>query len=253
MDSAGWKTLPERKSAHRRQLGTLGFALVCCLLVASPVPGQMDDEEDMGFFPDSPQPQQLPTAAAPDTVRTNIWLTEALMGEIASRSTRVLPPAPGAVRLERTGNSQADELLNEAMARVLGGQGYDLFLAGDDDSRQAAVDHVVSFQVVGVELTYPDVGRTLGIWRQWVARELSVTAMVEISAADSGRLLFSDRLTRTYTDRVPDGDFDRVDSDLYGFTTAQTAESGWQRRMEEIVVLGTLAGLVAVYFANTTD
>ena len=52
---------------------------------------------------------------------------------------------------------------------------------------------------------------------------------------------------------MPDGDFDRVNSDLYGFTRAQTAESGWQRRMEEIVVLGTLAGLVAVYFANTTD
>ena len=40
-------------------------------------------------------------------------------------------------------------------------------------------------------------------------------------------------------------------SELYDFTTAETSESGWQRRIEEIVVLGTLAGLVAVYFANT--
>ncbi len=195
----------------------------------------------------------LPAVVDPDTVRTNIWLTEALLGEIALRATRSLPPTPSAVRLISNGNSEGDELLQEAMVRVLGGQGHTLFLADDDEARQGAVDYLVTFRLVGIELDYPDVGRTLGIWRQWVARELTVTAQVEVSAADSGRLFFSDRVSRSYSDRVANGDFDQVDSNLYDFTSAETAESGWQNRMEEIVVLGTLAGLVAVYFANTTD
>jgi hypothetical protein len=231
----------------------LGTMTLCFALLLSTGAVAQLDEDDLDAGPQVTQPVNLPHVAATDTVRTNIWLTEALMGEIVARATRVIPPAPGAIRLEKNGNSDADDMLQEAMTRVLGGQGYELFLPGPEESRQAAVDHVVQFHIVGVDLAYPDVGRTLGIWRQWIARELTVTAQVEITAADSGRLLFSDRLSRTYTDRVADGEFDRVDSDLYGFTTAETAESGWQGRMEEIVVLGALAGLVAVYFANTTD
>lgn len=195
----------------------------------------------------------LPGVVEADTVRTNIWLTEALLGEIALRSTRSVPPSPAAIRLISTGNSEGDELLQEAMVRVLGGQGHTLFLPDEDEARQGAVDYLITYHLVGIELDYPDVGRTLGIWRQWVARKLTVTAQVEVSAADSGRLLFSDRVSRSYSDRVASGDFDEVDSNLYDFTSAEMAESGWQNRMEEIVVLGTLAGLVAVYFANTTD
>lgn len=200
-----------------------------------------------------PRALALPRTTAPDSVRTNIWLTEALMSEIVTRASRVLPPPPAAVRLVQSGVTDGDDLLREAMVRVLGGQGYTLFLPDDDEAKQAAVDYLVTFKVVGIELTYPDVGRTLGIWRQWVGRELSVSAQVELSAADSGRILMSDRITRSFADRVADRDFDRVDSGLYEFTTAETSESGWHRRLEEIVVLGTLAGLVAVYFANTAD
>ena len=175
------------------------------------------------------------------------------MGEVVTRGTRILPPPPAAVRLYQNGNTDADDLLKEAMVRVLGGEGYSLFLPEDDEARLAAVDYEIEFEVVGVELSYPEVGRTLGIWRQWVARELTVTAQVEISAADSGRLLFSDRIVRSFADRVSNGDFQHVDSTLYDFTTATTSASGWKGRLEEIVVLGTLAGLIVIYFANTTD
>lgn len=233
-------------------------ALLVLFLCVSALPASAQDEdyedtETVTVMPLSEQAEALPRPTDPDTVRTNIWLTQALMGEIVTRASRVLPAAPAAVRLVQTKRSDADDLFKEAMVRVLGGQGYTVYLAGDDEARLAAVDHVITFQVVGVELEYPDVGRTLGIWRQWVARELTVSAQVEISAADSGRLLLSDRISRSFSDRIADGDFDHVDSSLYDFTTADTSESGWQRRIEEIVVLGTLAGLVAVYFANTAD
>ena len=235
-------------------LTLVGLALI---VLAAGVARAQDSEDPeaptQGAPTQTAKALSLPQPAEPDTVRTNIWLTKALMGEIVTRAVRVLPPPPAAVRLVQSTKNDGDDLFREALVRVLGGQGYTLFLPDVDEAKQAAVDYVVTFHVVGIELTYPDAGRTLGIWRQWVARELSVSAQVEITAADSGRLLFSDRLTRSFTDRIADGDFSRVDSNLYDFTTAETSESGWQRRMEEIVVLGTLAGLVAIYFANTTD
>ncbi|MFN2370020.1 MAG: hypothetical protein ABR506_02575 [Candidatus Krumholzibacteriia bacterium] len=201
----------------------------------------------------TPAPAGLPSPTAADTVRTNLWLTEALMGEIVTAVAGVLPPAPAAVRLVTAGKGEANDLFGATAARVLGGRGYDLYTAKKDSARQAAVDAEFTYQVLGVELAYPAVGRTLGIWRSWVERDLAVTVLVEVTETDSGRLLLKERLTRAFGDRVPDGDFGAVNSRLYPFTSAKTGESGWQRHLEQVVVLGALAGLVAVYFANTRD
>lgn len=224
-----------------RRPGRVLFPAAALLLLAAAAAAQ------------SPAPAGLPSPAAADTVRTNLWLTEALMGEIVAAAAASLPPAPAAVRLVTGGKGQANDLFGATAARVLGGRGYDLYVAEEDSARQAAVDAVFAYEVLGVELAYPGVGRTLGIWRSWIERDLTVTALVEVTAADSGQLLLKERLTRSFGDRVPDGDFGAVNSGLYPFTSAQTGESGWQRHLEQVVVLGALAGLVAVYFANTRD
>ena len=221
-------------------------------------------------------------AASADTVRTNLWLFEALMTDVIATVSRYLPPPPAEVELVPLGDTEAEELMLTVASRLLAERGYRLygpFLAeatdpasqdestsqdnggvsptgGDDNSASTAgagqgTRYRLAYRVVDIELSYPDTGRRMGIWRQWVERELELTVAVELSEVASGRLLASERVTRRFGDRVPDGDFSAVDSDMYPFTTAETGESGWRRRLEEIVVLGTLAGLVAVYFANT--
>jgi len=195
----------------------------------------------------------LPAPAAADTVRTNIWLTEALMAEIVNAVIDELPPAPAAVRLVPTDKAKATELFGTVASRLLAARGYELYEAQEDEARQAAADVDFAYSVEGVELSYPDAGRTLGIWRRWVERNLSVTVLAKVTEASTGRLLLDRRLVRAFNDRVPDDDFGDVNSNLYPFTNAPTAESAWRRRLEEIVVLGALAGLVAIYFANTRD
>ncbi len=198
-------------------------------------------------------PLSLPAAAAPDTVRSNVWLTEALMAEIVASTANVLPATPAAIQLVQKVDSIEDDLFQAAVVRILGGLGYDVYFGDDDPAKQPAVDCIYTFTVHGVELEYPETGRTLGLWRRWIDRELKVTVLVNVTMANSGRMLLSNRVQRRFSDRVPDEYFDIVDSEMYEFTTAETSESGWKGRMEEIIVLGTLAGLVAVYFANTGD
>jgi len=194
---------------------------------------------------------QLPGLAVPDTVRTNLWLTEALMGEIVSHAARFIPAAPGSVLLVGKTGDAKDDLFGTVAAGLLRQNGYGLFVAADDSTEIGPHDFVFNYSVVSVDLTYPEVGRTLGIWQRWVGREVSVTASVEISGSTGGQLLFKEIVERRFSDRVDSEDFDVVNSDMYPFTTAQKAGSGWQNRMEEILVLGTLVGLIAVYFANT--
>ena len=194
---------------------------------------------------------QLPGLSEPDTVHTNLWLTEALMGEIVAYAAGYVPAAPGSILLVSKKNDDKNELFGNVAAGTMGKRGYDLYMAADDSTEIGPVDYVFTYSVVGVELTYPDVGRTLGIWERWVGREVAVTASVEITGSPGGQLLFKEIVERTFSDRVDSDDFKSVESGLYPFTTAQKAGSGWQNRMEEIIVLGTLVGLIAVYFANT--
>jgi len=200
---------------------------------------------------DTAAPAQLPGLGQADTLRSNLWLTEALMAEIVTASSRELPPSPGRILLVDDGGTDADLIFGTVASGILLDRGYEVFLPTAEDSTQTESDYIYRFRVDQVGLSYPDVGRTLGIWRRWVARDLAVSAVIEIAATASGRLYLNDRLERRYSDRIEDGDFGRVDSAIYPFTTAETSESGWQRRAEEIVVLGTLVGLIAVYFANT--
>jgi len=194
---------------------------------------------------------QLPGLDQPDTVRTNLWLTKALMGEIVTLAVSSLPPAPGSVLLVNEGSDKMDELFGGVATGILSDRGYDLYVAAGDSTVQTPRDFVFSYKVMGVELAYPEVGRTLGIWQRWVARDVAVTASVEVSTASAGQLLFKDIVERRFSDRVDNDDFEDVESDLYDFTTAETSGGGWQNRMEEIVVLGTLVGLIAIYFSNT--
>ena len=249
----------------------VGMFAVAALSLASPLAAQ-----------DNTAAVPVLYAASADTVRTNLWLFEALMTDVIATVSRYLPPPPAEVELVPLGDTEAEELMLTVASRLLAERGYQLygpFLAeatepafqedsasqddggaspavGDDYGATTAgagqgIRYRLSYRVVDIDLSYPDTGRRMGIWRQWVERELELTVAVELSEVASGRLLANERVTRRFGDRVPDDDFKAVDSDVYPFTTAETGESGWRRRLEEIVVLGTLAGLVAVYFANT--
>lgn len=206
-----------------------------------------------GVFP-ADGPLGLGGATAADSLRTNLWLVEALMGEIVAEASAALPPAPARVLLPGAPapSDLPGQLLRLVAVRVLTDRGYDLY-TGPVDSLRGRTDVTAEFLPGQVALSYPEVGRTLGLWRRWVGRDVSVNATARLVENASGRLLLERRLERRFTDRVPNEEFALVDDRAYPFTTAAVTASGWQRRLEQFAVLGTLAGLVAVYFANTGD
>jgi hypothetical protein len=237
----------------RRTRGTwIVLASLAGLLAAGPVRAQVGQDP-------APDPvltggqAGLPAPASADTVRTNLWLVEALMAEIAAEGARALPAGPTSVRLEAVREGEGNDLFRVVAARTLADAGYTVILpahaAADTAAPPAA--HALLYDVTGIELAYPEVGRTLGLWRRWVTRTVEVSATLELTEQPGGRLLMADRFTRVFHDRLDNDAFGAVNSPMYDFTAAETSESGWKRRTEELVVLGTLAGLIAVYFANT--
>lgn len=224
---------------------TRGLVLAVALAVTTlPVAAAVPDSTQVFV-----RPEGLAVAGA-DTIRTNLWIAEALMGETVAEAARHLPPPPLVVVLVPFDKEQKTNLLTTMATQNLSRAGYQVHLdqAPADSTRPYCE---FRYQVVELGLGYPETGRKLGLWRDWVAREVSFTALYTIVETPGGRVLYNDRIRRDYLDRVPSDDLADCQSPAYAFTNADVQESGWQRRIEEIVVLGTLAGLVAIYFANT--
>ncbi len=218
------------------------------LLVLPVVVFAADDGEKVeASFPGA----QFGSMAGCDTLRTNLWLTEALMVEIIERTIQVLPPAPARILLLPETDSVMNQLYHSVSSGVFMDLGYKVFVPDSGIEDSSGFDVRYSFDVGSVELLYPETHRTLGLWKRWIARELNVTVNVKISLEETGQLLLSQRIVRRFSDRVEADDFDSIESNLYDFTAAEIAESGWNSKIEEIVVLGTLAGLIAIYFSNT--
>jgi hypothetical protein len=205
----------------------------------------------------APTPR-LPGVGAIDTVHTNVWLAQAVLAEVVAEIAAALPPAPGDVVVRPLVKAPGNALLIGAVEDLLKPRGYTIYLDERDIAGKSAPvpslpagSSELRLSCEEITLVYPRVGRRFGLWRQWVDRELSVTVMVTILDRDTGRMLYDERVTRAYGDRVPANRLDDVRSSAYTFTDAEVAEVGWRRRVEQTVVIGTLAGLVALYFANT--
>jgi len=210
---------------------------------------------------------------ARDTVRTNLWLFEALMHEVAEVVVDKLPATSTTVGIiEETQSDQSAMFLN-ILYTALKKDGRESFLPRESDSggnpqtvveteyeqngntfavRNSEPELELAYKVTNVKLEYPDDERRFAIWRQWVSRHVSVSILVTVIDNDTGRILVRETITRSYRDQILDEHFRAVDSDQYSFTSSETPEGNWwNRRLEQFVVLSTLTGLVAVYFSNT--
>lgn len=241
----------------RRKVGSAATSIIVLsgllLLAVAPCGAQTGVAEESAPDPVLTGPGRgLGDIAAADTVRSNLWLVEALMAEIAAVGVEALPAEPATVRLEALTEAEANPLFRVVAANIIAENGHTVVLPPTDpEAAQPAADLVFRYDVHAVDLAFPETGRTLGIWKSWVARSIEVACTIEVVEEETGRLLMSERVVRGFHDRLDDDLFDDVQSDVYAFTAAEASESGWQRRTEELIVLGTLAGLIAVYFANT--
>ncbi len=187
---------------------------------------------------------------AADTVRTNLWLTEALMAEASEPVIAAMPPAPAVVSLVPADREKGTGLLTTVLTSRLQRAGYEVHVEAVKGTSDSPA-YELRYEVLDLAVAYPETGRRLGIWRQWVGRSLVFGGSFMLVETPGGRVVYNEHVRRSYRDRVSSDDLAGVQDAAFPFTMAQAQDSGWHRRLEQVVVLGALAGLVAVYFQNT--
>lgn len=194
-----------------------------------------------------------------DTIRTNLWVAQALMADVAREIVAAVPGTDHRVAVRPLADHAASPLMGTALWGALTAAGHTPYLdeteTGDDEAAivPPEVDYAIRYRFEDIDLGYPRVGRKFGLWSHWVDREMGMSVLATVVEPATGRLLLDRRLQRSFDDRVPAGDLQRVDDAIYAFTTAQPAEGGIRSILEEVVVVGALTGLVAIYFANTSN
>ena len=239
---------------NRTDTGRMGPRRLCvataCLIIGATAVAATIDQSDL------PAPAEQPPAAVPafraegpDTLRTNLWVAEALLGSVVSDLLLDLPPPPARILLVPASTEPAANLLTSVATNMLQRAGHKVHLDKVPPGTEEPVIEL-RYRVEGLQLDYPATGRRLGLWKSWFSRRMAFTAQVTVVNRFDGQVLSSRRISRTFMDRVPYDHRAVIESSSYSFTQAQPQASGWTRRLEEIVVLGALAGLVAIYFAN---
>lgn len=194
-------------------------------------------------------PSSVFASAGPDTLRTNLQLAEALLGEAVQAILPELPPPPAVIVLVPGSTEQSAVLLTNVANHWFAEAGYTVYLE-EAPAESASPVFEFRFRVENLQLTYPETGRRLVFWKSWVGRQMDLAVQATVTDAE-GQVLVSRRQTHAYQDRVPVEFMAAVESPTYEFTRAERQAGSASRRMEQVVVLGTLAALVAVYFANT--
>ena len=189
------------------------------------------------------------TTSGPDTLRTNLEVAAALMREAIESLEADLPPPPGVMVLVPASTEPAADLLTDVTFKLLQAAGYEVYLEQAPTGTEAPV-YEFRYRVQDLQLAYPTSGRRMIFWKSWVGRQMDLALQITLVSGD-GQMLLSRRLAHSFQDRVPVKYVEAVESPAYPFTQAEEQPSGSSRRLEQIVVLGALAGLVAVYFANT--
>jgi len=188
--------------------------------------------------------------AGTDTLRTNLWVAEALINATLGDLLPYLPPAPAAIQLTAGSSEAAIGLVTTVATTNLRRAGYQVHL-----ERSPAGTELPSVELRyrsgAMELKYLGSGRRLGLWQNWITRTMNFSVQYTVVDPADGRVLANPRFVRSFQDRVPPKYLSAIESlDYPAFTKGILQSGGWTRRLEEIVVLGTLAGLVAIYFAN---
>jgi hypothetical protein len=202
-----------------------------------------------------------PSLAKEVTVSSSSNLVEvrSLLFDITEDICSKIPVSKSSVVLKPSASHEANDLFIEALTQNLSLSGHTVLLdvqpaPGSQEDTEFITpvgEYLISFNMKEIILSYPEVGRKFGLWKQWIDRDLSVTVHSRILKVDTGVVLFDRLIITSIYDRIDAVNFEAIESNTYSFTNSEVSENGLRRVFEQVVVVGALSAMIAAYFSNT--
>ncbi len=177
---------------------------------------------------------------------SNEALLRQTIGEVLQDCLPEAPLDSQMVWVKEEGENPSSWLVKEEIVSFLGKRGPVGLSAG---APAPAPSQALSFRIIKLNLSYPQVKKKGLFAKTWVKRE-AVTAL-SFSLSDSGgKVLWSKRGEKSKSDLVKRDELLALNNHQYPLLCPEIPEGSWGRYLEPAVVTVVVGGLVYLFFAN---
>jgi hypothetical protein len=191
-------------------------------------------------------------------VASNIELIEKTAGSVIDELLARMPAVPrgsGMTLVKARGVGDIDFLFENAMLKRMQEAGYRLMTApsAQDTGRVSDSRYRLSYQIIRMSLSYPEIGRRFWFGAKRVERRTDIGIFAQLADVGSGDILWVGDTQRSGGDTIRYSQLKLVEDQRYEFTRPPRHEVRWSRLIEPVVVTGIIGGLVYLFFSNQSD
>ena len=185
-----------------------------------------------------------------------------IIGRISSEAVRDIIAQIGVLRqgevviLHKAKSAgSVDFMMENAFAAEMRDAGINLSVEAADKDTSAArsVRYRLSYQIVRLSLSYPQLERKWWFGPREVTRNANATLFVQFINLGTGDILWVREINKTYRDTIDYSMLKAVEDAQYEFTRPPHSEFKMRRLFEPIVVGGIVIGLVYLFFSNQQE
>ena len=193
-----------------------------------------------------------------ERVATNFSILEDLSGEALGELIRNMPDIPRGASLyleKQKGVGEIDFVLENVMIVAFRNAG---FKVTEENPRERIPDqplpaYKLSYQIIRMSLTYPDISRRYWLGAKEVERNAEIDIFAQLIDMESGDIIWVGDTHKEYDDVIGYSLLERVEDPEYDFTRPERKELRWSRLIEPMIVGGVVVGLVYLFFSNQSN
>lgn len=140
-------------------------------------------------------------------------------------------------------------LVEDVLTDDLVGRGFRVRV-GENPVGSDSASLELSYRVLDMGVAYPRQGRSHGMGRLWVQRDVSVRLSFQLTDLATNHVRWIQEAEASRTGRFPHRLLSVVESKEYPFTHAAFEKKSWTRYLEPVIVSGVVGGLVYLFYAN---
>jgi hypothetical protein len=144
----------------------------------------------------------------------------------------------------------ANWLLEDELTSYLQSLNFQVALRLPSGQNEVPEAWSLSYRIIKMELSYPQVKRKGVFGPKWVTRKAQLNLSFRLEEKEGGRILWGKRKTEERSDMIKKETIKYLNNDSYSFLSPPLPEDSRAKYLEPALVAAVVGGLVYLFFAN---
>jgi hypothetical protein len=194
----------------------------------------------------------FPPLASTQEVKNNEAFLRDAVKEFLKESFQDFPASTSQnIFIEKEADHPAGWLLEEELSSFLISSYYSVCLTRNFDSASVHPNSQnLFYRIIDLKLEYPEMKSRGFLKEKLVTRKAYLNLSFQLTEGSSGKIIWTRRDAREYSDVIKKGMFKKLNNPAYPFLSPPLPESSLSKYLEPALVTTVVGGLVYLFFAN---